>query len=242
MATLRYRIIGDPAFQFRVALERFAGPEIDNIHRQVAIALTTEAKRNLEQSIVRPWESGNRSRHRLTGRLTGKHGHKSAIQARIVNRGGVAQAKGVGFPDVALLDSRARHWRGLEYGWAYMTMPAGLFLQGGTPQPLGPRTAGDTFIMYGEYARRARSLRTGGTRSGRGALGPVGTRRIQFQKGQRTAAEGGRGTFRRAGRVEGIEGRHFLEEAWNFVVGPNGRNITARYQKAIRDIFPEFQR
>jgi len=245
MATpLRYRIVGDPAFQFRVALEQFADKRLDNIHKQVALQLTVQAKAILEQTIVRPWESGNRTGHRLTGRLTGKHGHKAALQSRIINPGKGVVAKGVGFPDVAELDRRAAHWRGLEYGWNFMTMPAGLFLQGGTPQQLRGRTAGDTFILYGEYARRARAFGTGGTKKApRGPLGPVGSRRVGFERGRRTQAEGGRGVVRpRKSRVRGIEGRHFIEDAWNHVVGPNGAHIFDQYQKAIRQIFGEFRR
>jgi hypothetical protein len=242
MVRLRYRLIGDPAFQFRLALERFAGPEIDGIHKQVAVQLTTEAKRILEQSLVRPWESGNRSGHRLTGVLTGKHGHKAAIQSRIINRGGPSQAKGVGFPDIAELDRRAAHWRGLEFGWPYMTMPTGLFIQGGTPQPLRARTAGDTFIMYGEFARRARALSVEGTRRAEGPLGPIGQRRTRFEAGRRTRTEGGRGVLHQKGRVEGITGRHFLEDAWNHVAGPQGRNIIDKYESKLREIFGEFTR
>ncbi len=240
---LKYRVVGDPAFKFRVALEQFAGPELDNIHKQVAVQLTTQAKAILEQTIVRPWESGNRTGHRLTGRLTGKHGHKAALQARILTPGGARQAKGVGFPDIAELDRRAAHWRGLEYGWSFMTMPPGLFLQGGVPQPLRGRTAGDTFILYGEYARRARALGVGGTKKATGRLGLVGQRRVAFRKGRRTEAEGGRGVVSpRKKRVEGITGRHFIEDAWNHVVGPNGEHIFDRYQKAIRLIFGDFRR
>ncbi len=239
MATLlRYRIVGDPAFKFRIALEQFAGSEMDNIHKQVAIQLTTQAKQILEQTVVRPWESGSRTGHRLTGRLTGKHGHKAAIQARILNRGQGIQAKGVGFPDVALLDRRAAHWRGLEYGWPFMTMPAGLFLQGGAPQPRRGRTAGDVFFTYGEFLTRERI--SGRTSKARGPLGTRKERRIRFEKGQRKKVEG-RGEFGRTQRVEGITGRHFLEDAWDHVVGPNGVNIFERYQKAIQKIFGDFR-
>ncbi len=241
-SVLTYRLVGDPAFAFRVALEQFAGPALDNIHKQVAIQLTTQAKAILEQTIVRPWESGNRTGHRLTGRLTGKHGHKAALQSRVLNAGPAKQAKGVGFPDIAELDRRAAHWRGLEYGWPFMTMPTGLFLQGGTPQPLRGRTAGDTFILYGEYARRARVAGVGGTKRARGRLGPVGQRRIAFRKGRRTESEGGRGVIARSQRVEGIEGRHFIEDSWDFVVGANGEHIFTKYQKAIQDIFGDFRR
>jgi hypothetical protein len=237
---LKYRIVGDPAFQFRVALEQFAGPELDNIHKQVGIQLTTQAKAILEQTIVRPWESGNRTGHRLTGRLTGKHGHKAALQARILNPGEAKQAKGVGFPDIAELDRRAAHWRGLEYGWPFMTMPAGVFLQGGRPQPRRARTAGDQFFTYGEFLTRERVFgRT--EKAPRGPLGPRAARRIRFKKGTRTRVEG-RGTFRQSQRVEGIEGRHFIEDAWDHVVGPNGEHIFDRYQKAIRVIFGDFRR
>lgn len=245
MVSLRYRIVGDPAFAFRIALEQFAGPELDNIHKQVAIQLTTEAKRILEQSSVRPWESGNRQGFRLTGTITGKHGRKAALRSQILNPGPGQQAKGVGFPDIALLDRRARHWRGLEYGkevWSFMTMPAGLFLQGGVPQPLRGRTAGDQFFLYGEYARRARASGVGGVKRGRGRLGPVATRRIRFQRGQRTAAEGGRGVITRPRRVEAPEGKHFIEDSWNFVVGPEGQHIFERYEKALSVVFKDFRR
>lgn len=235
MATFRYRLIGDPAFKFKIALERFAGAEIDNIHKQVAVQLTTEAKRNLEQGIQRPWESGSRPQHRLTGVLTGKHGHKSAIVAHITNRGGVQQAKGVGFPDLTELDRRAKHWRGLEYGWPYMTMPTGLFIQGGQAQPLRARTAGDTFIMYGEH------LRNTGLRTRSSLATSKGSQRARGRR-LNVRSDGNRArTVRRAQRVEGIAGRHFLEDAWNFVVGPNGRAIVKRYEAAIREAFPDFR-
>lgn len=242
MVTLRYRLTGDPAAGFEAALERFAGPEMDNIHKQVAIRLTATAKQYLEASTVRPWESGVRTGHRLTGTLTGKHGRKSAIRASVRNRGGDArQGRGVSFPDVQLLDRRARHWRGLEFGWAYMTMPTGLFLRGGSPTPLGPRTPGDTFVLYGEFTRRARALGASGVRSGRGRLGPIAKRRIQFERKQRTKAEGGRRVVRRRDRVEGIEGRHFLRSAWEDVVGRDGQQVAAQYQKAINEIFAEYR-
>jgi hypothetical protein len=247
MVTIKYRLIGDPAFQFKLALEQFAGPEMDNIHKQVAIQLTTEAKRNLEQSIERPWESGNRSGFRLTGALTGKHGRKAAIQSRVINRGDKVQAKGVGFPDIDELNRRARHWRRLEFGDEAIgvtnTMPAGLFLggTGRTPQPLRGRTPGDTFILYGEYARRSRALGVEGTRRAEGPLGPIGQRRVQFKPGQRTAAEGGRGVLRRAGPVSPIKGKHFLQEAWDFVAGPQGQHIIEKYETAIRKIFGPFE-
>jgi hypothetical protein len=143
---------------------------------------------------------------------------------------------------VELLDRQAKHWRGLEYGWAYMTMPTGLFLRDGDPTPLGPRTSGDIFFLYGEYARRARVGRREGIRPARGRLGPVAQRRIEFERGQRTKAEGGRKIVRRRGRVEGIKGRHFLENAWNEVVGTDGQQIVARYDKRINEIFAEYRR
>ncbi len=240
MATLlRYRLVGDGAFKLRIAMEQFAGPELDNVHKQVAIDLTTEAKHILEQTVVRPWESGNRTGHRLTGRLTGKHGHKAAIQSRIINPGPAQQAKGVGFPDVAELDRRAAHWRGLEYGWPFMTMPAGLFLQGGAPQPRRGRTAGDQFFTYGEFLTRERVFgRT--EKAPRGPLGPRKERRVRFKPGTRTRIEG-RDTFGRSQRVKGIEGRHFIENAWNFVVGPQGAHILTKYKKAIQAIFGDFR-
>lgn len=243
MVTLRYRLTGD-AGRFEASLERFAGPEMDNIHKQVAIQLTTEAKKILEQSLLRPWESGQRSGHRLTGTLAGKHGHNSAIRAEIRNRGGsgARQGRGVAFPDVQLLDRRAAHWRRIEYGdKTTPTMPTGLFLQGGVPQPLRGRTSGDVFFLYGEYARRARVTRVGGTRPARGRLGPVSQRRTQFGRGRRTEAEGGRGVVRRRAPVERIKGKHFLEQSWEHVVGPDGQKIASRYQKKINEIFAEYR-
>lgn len=232
MVTLRYRIVGDPAFKFRVALEKFAGSEMDGIHKQVAIRLTAEAKRNLEVSSVRPWESGQRSRYRLTGVLTGKHGQTAAIQSRILNRGEGVQGKGVGFPDVKVLDRRAKHWRGLEEGWPYMTMPTGLFVAGGQAQPLRGRTAGDTYMLYAEYLKSTglRNKFTGvRSRQARG-------RRLNVrQDGQRAR------TVLRKKRVSGIEGKHFIAEAWDHVVGPNGQNIATEYSKAIARNFAEFR-
>jgi hypothetical protein len=246
MVTIKYRLIGDPAFKFRLGLERFAGPEIDDIHKQVAVQLTTEAKRILQASIKRPWESGNRSGFRLTGALTGKHGRKAAIQTRIINRGGEAQAKGVGFPDIAELNRRAAHWRRLEYGDEAIgvtnILPTGLFIQGGTPQPLRGRTAGDTFILLGEFSRRARALGAGGARRARGPLGPIGQRRVRFEPGRRTETEGGRGNVRLTAPAKPIEKKEFLQGAWDSVAGPEGRLIIDKYEKAIQDIFGEFRR
>lgn len=240
MATLRYRLIGDPAFKFRLGLERFAGPEIDGIHKQVGVQLTTHARRTLEQSILRPWERGNRSGFRLTGRLS------PAIQTRIIGRGETATGKGVGFPDIKELDRRARHWRRLEFGDETLgytnRLPTGLFIRDGTPQSLRGRTAGDTFILYGEYARRARALGVGGTRSARGPLGPVGGRRIRFEPRRRTSAEGGRGNVRPGGPVQPIEGKYYLQEAWDFVTGGDGSKIIDQYEKKLREIFAEFRR
>jgi hypothetical protein len=242
MATLlKYRLVGDPALQFRIALEQFAGPELDNIHKQVAIQLTTQAKAILEDSKLRPWESGNRTGFRLTGTITGKYGRKAALQSRILNPGPAKQAKGVGFPDIALLDRKAKHWRGLEYGWPFMTMPAGLFLQDGKPQPRRGRTAGDQFFTYGEFATRERVFGRA-KKAPPGPLGPRKLRRVESKKGTRTRREGGRGTFGRSQRVEGIEGKHFIEQSWDNVVGPNGQNIFLKYQKAIREIFGDFRR
>lgn len=246
MATLRYRLIGDPAFQFRVGLERFAGPEIDGIHQQVAIALTTAAKRNLEERIQRPWESGVRTKHRRTGALTGKHGRSTAIKSRVINRGAVAQAKGVGFPDIAELNRRAAHWRRIEFGDEAIgvtnIMPTGLFIQGGTPQPLRGRTAGDTFILYGEFARRARGLSAGGVRAAHGPLGPVGGRRVRFEAGRRTSAEGGRGRVHLRGPVSPIQGKHFLQDAWESVAGTRGQHIITKYEKRLREVLGDFRR
>lgn len=244
MVEIKYRLRGDADQGFEAALERFAGPEMDGIHKQVAVRLTTTAKKNLEGTLVRPWESGHRTGHRLTGTLTGKHGRKSAIRASIANRGGSGgrRGRGVAFPDVDLLNSRARHWRGLEFGWDYMTMPTGLFLHDGEPTPLGPRTPGDVFFLYGEWARRARVSRREGVKPARGRLGPIAQRRIRFEKGQRTKAEGGRRVVRNEARTEGIEGRHFLRNAWNEVVGSDGQHIAAKYRKRINEIFAEYRR
>lgn len=236
MATLRYRLVGDPAFEFRVALERFAGSEMDNIHKQVAIDLTKEAKRNLDASLVRPWESGSRSKYRLTGALTGKHGRTAAIQSRILNRGQGVQGKGVGFPDVAVLNRRAAHWRRIEYGdeaiGVQNKMPTGLFVQGGQAQPLRGRTAGDIFMLYPEYLKSTglRNKFTGvRSRQARG-------RRLNVRvEGQRAR------TVLRKKPVRPIKGKHFLEEAWDYVVGPDGRNIASRYQQAIEKVLGNFR-
>lgn len=244
MVSLRYRLTGDAAAGFEAALERFAGPEMDNIHKQVAINLTKTAKRNLESSLLRPWESGSRSGHRLTGRLTGKHGRKSAIRASVRNRGGsgARQGRGVAFPDVDLLNRQAAHWRRLEYGdKTTPTMPTGLFLSGGAPQPLRGRTAGDVFFLYGEYARRARVTRREGVRSGRGRLGPIAQRRVAFEKGKRTKAEGGGKVVRREAPVERIQGKHFLESAWEEVVGRDGGQVAIKYRKKINEIFAQYR-
>lgn len=226
---IRYRLVGDPAYAFRIALEQFAGTKMDNIHKQVSIDLTKEAKRNLDVSVVRPWESGSRPNYRMTGKLTGRHGNRSAIVTRILIPGEGRQGKGVGFPDVELLDRVAKHWRRLEYGDKALgyenVLPGGVFINGGRPQPLQRgRSAGDVFMTSGEYYRS--SQRRGGSRNRRLTVREDGYKER---------------TFHTRKRVKPIQGKHYLREAWEYVVGPAGRNIAQKYHKAIDEAFSSFK-
>ena len=117
---LQYQLKGDAAFLFLLRWKQQKLPGLDNIHRNTAQRLTIKAMQNLDDTRLRPKESGSRPNSRLTGTLQGKHGHSRAIRGTVLSPGSTAsgkrQAKGVGWPQKDLLDRRARHWRALEFG------------------------------------------------------------------------------------------------------------------------------
>lgn len=209
---LQYKLHGDAAFLF---VEKFGRQlaEMDRFHINTAGRLTKAAIRNLESNILRPQERGSRSHYRLTGSLTGHSGRTRSIKGNALNlgstpSGGRRQGKGVGWPQVALLDRRARHWRRLEYGTGPFKMPKGVFIDTG---------AGDVF--YTGREAKAEGLNN----EGRG----------------RDFRSAGAAT---SGWAKGIEAKHFLRDAWDEVVGPDGRVVANKYGQIINRTYQGFQR
>lgn len=227
---------GGPAALFYARLTRRVGPRFDNIHKQVTIQLTTAAKAILEGGRVRPWESGARPHARLTGTLTGHTGHGAAIKATVLTPARGEQGRGVSFPDVNQLNRRARHWRVLEYGTPYVTMPHGVFTAGlgGAAQPLRERTKGDIFQTYQDFIRR-QGLRGGSVRFS------ASRKRSSRARQKRVAPVKDVPRLKKKGFGRGWEGKFFLRQAWDQVVGPGGQNIFDRYRKAITEELGQFR-
>jgi hypothetical protein len=111
-------------------------------------------------------------------------------------------------------------------------MPRGLFLRGGEPAQPGPRSGADTFITYGEFLRQ-KGLRRGTT--------PLTPR----QKAARRRAISPRGVNMLVGRTRkgaGIEAKHFLENAWDEIVGANGEKAFREHVQIVRKVFQDFRR
>jgi hypothetical protein len=241
---------GNAAYLFSTILRRKAGPEMDRKNINVAARLTTKAKQNLEDTRLRDAERGSRPRSRLTGTLTGHSGRSSAIRGNALFTGvlpsGGRQGKGVGWPRVDILERRARHWRVLEFGTPYVTMPLGVFLRGGVAVAPGPGTPTDVFYTHREVYQKA-GLRRGTTaltvrqRNARRKRAPRGT--LSGRRAERTLTRGAQGPqiVGRDRRGGPIEAKHFLENAWNEIVGPNGEKAFGEQVKIIEDVFREFR-
>lgn len=133
---LQFKLHGDAAFLFRDKFGRQL-TEMDRFHKNAAQRMTKAAKKNIDDTRERPGEKGSRSHYRLTGALQGHSGRTASIKGNAIGlgstpSGGRRQGKGVGWPQVALLDRRARHWRRLEYGVGGFWMPRGVFVNSGS--------------------------------------------------------------------------------------------------------------
>lgn len=236
----RWRFEGDAAYRFAVALKRKAEPQLDSKHRNIAGRLTRKAKENLEDSRLRDEERGSRPRSRLTGTLTGHSGRRSAIQGNALYPGvapsGGRQGKGVGWPRTDVLDRRARHWRRLEFGTGPFKIPRGLFLtgKGGRPSYWPGDASSDVFVTYREYIR-SQGLRRGTT--------GLSSRQLAARR-RRVAPTGLRGSTFLVGKEgvtkKGIKAKHFLKDAWEEIVGPDGRKAFDEEVRIMRDAFREF--
>lgn len=200
-------------------------PAIDSKNRNIAGRLTIQAKKNIDITRLRPQEQGSRPDKRLTGTLQGRRGRSSAIQGEALNPGvnksyARRQGKGVGWPKLDVLNRRARHWRALEYGTPYVTMPRGVFL---------PTSEGDVFYSYADYLRK-RGLKRG-------------LRITKLSARQRSARERALRDAKLVGRDRrgaGIKAKHFLENAWEEIVGANGEKAFGEQVDIIRGVFDDF--
>ena len=234
---------GDGVGLFLLKFTKKMVPHLDLRNAATAGRLTKQAIANLDTNRLRRAEKDERTHARLTGAFEGRNGRPRAIQGEAIRKGfaaggGKRQGKGVGWPKKDVLDRRARHWRALEFGTPYVTMPRGLFLQGGSPQYPSHRTRGDVFHTYREYIR-GRGLRRGY----RSRL--TGRQATARQKAVASTVGGGRRRSFLVGadkRGRGIEAKHFLEDAWDEVVGPGGEKAYAEYVKIIDIDLGEFQR
>lgn len=239
MYTLRTQ--GKGVHLFHAIYKRRFGPEIDSKNRNTAGRLTKQAKKNIDDTRLRQAEKGSRPHNRLTGRLQGHTGHSSAIQGEALNPGATAggnrrQGKGVGWPKLDVLNRRARHWRSLEYGTPYVTMPKGVFLPesgGTTPVGQGARSSGDVFYSYSDFLKK-RGLRRG-----------LRIRKLtarQRSARQKAIGQQGRANFLvgRNRRGRGIKAKHFLENAWDEIAGPDGKKAFDEQVDVARNIFAEF--
>lgn len=217
-----------PAEEFNYRLVNRLGPKFDNINGRVGAELTITAIKILEAKKVRPWETGQRKKYRETGKIAGHSGRSRALKSVVLGRGpGQRAGRGVQFPDTDLLDRRAKHWRVVEEGTPFVTMPAGVFVRGRDAQPLRERTPGDQFITYREFVR-LRGIRQGGRRD-----------RSSRARTRATATEGR--SYREPGRGQGFEGKFFIRGAWEEVVGRNGEKVAQRYSKAIEEELGPFR-
>jgi hypothetical protein len=224
---------------FLVRYQRRLGPAIDSMNRNIAGRLTKQAKKNIDDTRLRESEKGSRPSKRLTGTLQGHSGRSSAIQGEALNPGATnsnaaRQGKGVGWPKLDVLQRRARHWRSLEYGTPYVTMPRGVFLnEGGSIQQPSARSGGDVFYSYSDYMRKT-GLRRG----------------PRFRKLTQRQSQARQGRIRQTGRSNflvgkerrgsGIKAKHFLQNAWEDVVGTSGEKAFQEQVQVIEKIFPDF--
>ncbi len=239
MALYTVRTEGKGVHLFLVRYQRRLGSEIDSMNRNIAGRLTKQAKKNIDATRLRPAERGERPEKRLTGALQGHSGRTSAIQGQALNPGATVggaarQGKGVGWPKLDVLNRRARHWRALEYGTPYVTMPRGLFIKGSEAQPAGARSGGDVFYSYADYLRK-RGLRRG-----------LRIRKLsQRQSAARRRVVGGAAApnflVGKTRRGKGIKAKRFLEGAWNEIVGPDGKKAFDEQVKVINSVFSDFK-
>lgn len=226
---------GNPAYGFSVRLKGNFPAALDRTHINIAARLTARAKENLGSGILRKAEQGNRPQSRLTGALFGGHGRKAAVRGEALNKGrgfsvsGKKAGKGVGWPVLIDLERRARHWRSLEFGAPYVTMPQGVFVFNGEAQVPSARTQGHTFMQLGEFYR---------SKGLRGGLAPRGKKRRQIRKRR---IGGGSFVVGRERRGGPIEAKFFLTDAWEEIVGRNGEGVAKEYQVVIREVFSDFQ-
>lgn len=221
-----------PAEEFNYRLVNRLGPRFDNINQRVAADLTTAGIKILNDQKVRPWESGSRKKHRETGKIAGHSGRSRALKSIVLGRGaGQRAGRGVQFPDTELLDRRTKHWRVVEEGTPYVTIPSGVFSDSsGRAQPLARgRTDGDRFMTYREFVR-SKGIRQGGRRD-----------RSSRARGRATRNEGGRTFWKGPARGRGYEGKFFIRGAWEQVVGRDGALVAQKYSKAIEDELGSFR-
>ena len=216
------------------------GPEIDNQNISIAGRLTKQAKKNLDATRLRPAEIGSRPQSRLTGTLGGTKGRKGAIQGNALMKGstpggGRRQGKGVGWPRLDILDRRARHWRSLEYGTPYVTIPRGVFLRGGTAVSPGARNRDDVFVTYKEFLRK-KGLRRGTT--GLSSPQRSARKRVLRTDSGKLLLTGAQS--RGPNRGAGIEAKFFLKNAWDTVAGPEGELAFKEYVEVVDRVFRRF--
>lgn len=205
----------NPFYRFSLRYRNRLLPEIDNYNRNLAARLTKHARDKLKEGARRPQERGSRPKKRLTGRLgpaiTGSARNAGAGSGS----GGSRVGRGVQWPNVNNLNRRARHWRTVEFGREGVRLPKGVWI---------PGSGGDVFYTYLDFlkSQRLSTSRLIGRRS-RGA------------RGRAVASALAAGGKFQTETVASIEGRFFLTETWNEVVGPNGEHVENDYRKIIRD-------
>lgn len=216
-------------------------PAIDNKNINIAGRLTKQAKKNLRDTRLRPAEVGQRPRSRLTGTLAGGKGRRGAIRGSALQKGRTSagnrrQGKGVGWPEIAVLDRKARHWRSLEFGTPFVTIPRGVFFRKGTAVSPGPRNRADVFFTYKEFLRK-KGLRRGTTKQ-----------TIRQRRARQRAIHDADGKLLLTGskgngpnRGAGIEAKFFLKNAWDTVAGPKGEKAFGETIEVIDRVFRRFR-
>lgn len=237
------KVTGDPIRGFLATYVSRWGPEYDNLNVNIAQRLTRQAKKNLDDDIIRKEERGHRPRSRLTGTLTGHTGHSSAIQGEAIGRGGTTgeQGRGVGWPKIDVLDRRARHWRRLEFGTGPFEMPRGFILQGQKGSPVipvrGAQVSSHVFMPTREYFRSVglrRGTRGRTTVRQRAARKRIITPPSGITRGSR------RTSYLTSGKARGITAKHFLQEAWDEVAGREGEKAFKEHVDVVRKVFGKY--
>lgn len=215
------RTAQNPMFMFYLQYTQRLLPEFDNYNRNLAARLTRRARKKLQGEARRPQERGSRPHARLTGRLG------PAITGSALNTGpgrgvgGSAVGRGVGWPNLDVLDRRAKHWRMVEFG-GQTQIPTGIFVD-------------DVFHTYRDYLR-VRGLSTSilaGRPSRRARTRAVG------QERRRAAARFAREPLVRRQEIT-IEGRNFLTETWEELVGSDGQVVERDYRRIVQTVLGNY--